>query len=135
MKIHTLRLRPGQLLKDELLAYARKNHIQAGFIITCAGAVRAITLRMAGATPEIQDLHIFDEPLEVVSLSGTVSINGMHLHIALSNKEGNVVGGHLKEGGEIFPTAEIVIGEDQTNKYTRELDVETGFNELVVKPQ
>lgn len=46
------------------------------------------------------------------------------------DKDGKSFGGHLKEGTIIHPTAEIVIGEDETAVYTRELDEETGFPEL-----
>lgn len=56
----------------------------------------------------------------------------MHLHMSIADKDGKSFGGHLKEGTIVYPTAEIVIGEDETVVYTRELDEETGFSELVV---
>ena len=45
------------------------------------------------------------------------------------------VGGHLKEGSIVHPTAEIVIGEDEGVIYARETDAKTGFTELVAKPR
>ena len=34
-----------------------------------------------------------------------------HLHISVSDSEGNTKGGHLKENNIIYTTAEIVLGE------------------------
>jgi len=87
---------------------------------------------MAGALPNKQDIRTYEGDYEITSLVGTVSVNGVHLHMAISDNEGKGFGGHLKEGTIIHPTAEIVIGEDEQVAYTRELDEETGFPELVV---
>ena len=55
------------------------------------------------------------------------------LHISLSNKEGKVVGGHLKEGCIIYTTAEIIIGNEDSLTFNREVDEVTTFKELVIK--
>ncbi len=133
MKIHTFRLKPGSDLKTEIEKFVTTKNIQAGFIITCVAGLSQAVLRMAGAMPDKQDIHTYKGDFEVTSLVGTVSVNGVHLHLAISDKEGQGFGGHLKEGTIIHPTAEIVIGEDETVIYTRELDEETGFPELVVR--
>lgn len=133
MRIHTFRLKPGQDLKPEIEKYVSLNNIQAGFIITCVAGLKHATIRMADAKPDSQDIRTFDGPLEVTSLVGTVSVNGTHIHINVSDKEGIVFGGHLKENSPVHLTAEIVIGEDENATYTREKDKDTGFTELVVK--
>ncbi len=133
MKIHTFRLTPGQDLKLEIERFAKTNDIQAGFIITCVAGLKQARLRMADARPDKQDIRVFEGPLEVTSLVGTVSINGCHLHITVTNKEGAAVGGHLKEDSLVHLTAEIVIGEDIDSIYTREPDDATGFDELVIQ--
>lgn len=133
MKLHTFRLKPGGDLKTEIEKFVRSNDIQAGFIITCVAGLSQATLRMAGAMPDKQDIRTYKGDFEVTSLVGTVSVNGTHLHMAISDKEGQGFGGHLKEGTITHPTAEIVIGEDEAAIYTRELDEETGFPELVVE--
>lgn len=133
MKIHTFRLKSGQDLKEGIEQYVNHNDIKAGFVITCVAGVKQATLRMAGAEPDNQDIRTFKGPLEVDSMVGTVSVNGCHLHITVSDKEGRVFGGHLKENSPVYPTAEVVIGEDPDKTYVREMDEETGFNELVVK--
>jgi predicted DNA-binding protein with PD1-like motif len=133
MKLHTFRLKPGNDLKTEIEKFVKAKNIQAGFIITCVAGLSQAALRMAGAMPDKQDIRTYKGDFEVTSLVGTVSVNGVHLHMAISNNEGQSFGGHLKEGTTIHPTAEIVIGEDETAVYTRTLDEETGFPELEVK--
>lgn len=133
MKIHTFRLKPGSDLKTEIEKFAKAKNIQAGFIITCVAGLSQVVLRMAGALPDKQDIRTHKGDYEVTSLVGTVSVNGVHLHMAISDKEGQGFGGHLKKGTVIHPTAEIVIGEDEAVVYTRDLDEETGFPELKVE--
>ena len=133
MKLHTFRIKPSNDLKIELEKYVKANNIQAGFIITCVGGLSQATMRMAGAMPEKQDIRTYEGDFEITSLVSTVSVNGVHLHMSISDKEGKGFGGHLKEGTIIHPTAEIVIGEDKEATYIRELDGETGFPELIVK--
>lgn len=133
MKLYTLRLKQNQDLRVELLKFAKDKGIQAGSILTCVGALKPFVLRMAGATPENQDIRTYKDKHEIVSLVGTLSGEDCHLHIALSDEEGQVVGGHLKDGSLVDLTAEIVIVEDDTVTYTREPDADTGFRELVVK--
>ena len=69
---------------------------------------------------------------EIVSLVGTVETGNSHLHIAISDKDGNVFGGHLKSGSIVGTTAEVVIGELEGVSFKRELDEETDYDELVV---
>jgi predicted DNA-binding protein with PD1-like motif len=132
MKLHTFRLQPGQDLKPEIEKFVRENKIQAGFIVTCVAGLEYATLRMAGATPNAQDVRTISGPLEVTSLVGTVSVNGSHLHLTVTDKEGRALGGHLKENSPVHFTAEIVIGEDAESIYNRKLDEQTGFTELEV---
>lgn len=68
---------------------------------------------------------------EIVSLVGTLN-NGGHLHAALSDGEGRVVGGHVLGDMVVFTTAELVIGECESLQFEREFDEETGFDELTV---
>lgn len=135
MKLHTVRLTPGEDLRTSLIAYANKHGIAAGSILTCVGALKTFSLRMAGATPDKQDIRDYTDTHEIVSLVGTITADDCHLHIALSNRNGEVIGGHLKEGSTVELTAEVVIAEDTEHIYTREHDEATGFTELVVTPK
>ena len=101
MKTYALRLKPGMDLKQELINFTKEKNISAGFIISCVGSLNEANLRLA----DENIIQKFEEKFEIVSLAGTLSQDGPHLHISLSNKEGKVVGGHLKEGCIIYTTA------------------------------
>jgi len=133
MQTIIFRLKPGADLKSSIEEIINQNSVKAGFIITCVGGLEQATVRMAGAKPDVQDIRTFKNDFEIVSLVGTVSISGTHLHMSFSDSQGIVYGGHLKEGTIIHPTAEIVIGIDEDIEMKREMDDETGFTELVVK--
>ena len=85
-----------------------------------------------GDTEVIRD---FDEPMEILSLSGTLGADGLHLHISLSRRDGACVGGHLVEGCVVNTTAELVIGELPDVDFRRPRDPATGYNELSVQPR
>lgn len=133
MKTIAVRLKPGSDLKESIQRLVAAYKIEAGFVLTCVGGLSQATVRMAGAKPDSQDVRTFTEDLEIVSLVGTVSTNGCHLHLSFSNSEGQVQGGHLKEGTLIDPTAEIVIGYTENLVFEREFDEQTGFKELSIK--
>lgn len=132
MKIFTLRLKPSQDIRKELLNFAIKNNLEASSVITCVGSLNTVILRMAGALPEKQDIRILKGKYEIVSLVGTLNNFDCHLHIAVSDKSGAVIGGHLKEGSLVDSTAEIVIAENEDENYIRKLDKQTGFLELKI---
>ena len=129
MKIHAFRLRPGQDLKKSIQDHAKKNKFSAGFVITCVGSLSVVCVRMANEkeTTVLSDKH------EIVSLTGTLSETGCHLHIAVADRKGQTLGGHLMEGSLVFTTAELVLGQIQELEFSREIDPQTGFKELVVK--
>lgn len=65
---------------------------------------------------------------------GTLS-GGGHLHVSLSDVDGRVVGGHVMGDLVVFTTAEVVVGNAGGALFTREPDLQTGYNELVISPQ
>jgi len=132
MQTVIFRLKPGADLKSSIEEMVRRHSVKAGFIVTCVGGLQEATVRMAGATPTAQDIRTFNGDYEIVSLVGTVWVNGVHLHMSFSDSDGIVRGGHLKEGTFIRPTAEIVIGVDENAEMRREMDEETGYAELVI---
>ena len=130
MKIFATRLQPDQDLKSSLKEFVERNAVKAGFILTAVGSLKQANLRFAGRnTPQL-----FKENFEIVSLVGTLSLNGSHLHISLANQEGKTIGGHLAEGSIINTMAEIVLGASQDHTFTRSFDQQTGFLELEIKP-
>jgi predicted DNA-binding protein with PD1-like motif len=74
----------------------------------------------------------YEEYFEMVSLTGTLSVHGSHLHISLSDGEGRTIGGHLSPGCTVYTTAEIVIAAFDDVVYRREFAGDSGYEELVV---
>jgi len=131
MKVVPLRLQPGVDLRLDLEAWMGEQQEQAGCVISAVGSLSLAQLRLAGAT---QATAIHGE-LEIVSLSGTLSPDGIHLHIAIANSSGTVIGGHLCAGSLVRTTAELVIGLLPEWQFRRELDPATGYAELRISPQ
>ena len=159
---HAFRLPPNYPLKQSLLEcaetiFARDKKCSSLFVMTCVGSLKGVKLRLANASK--RDIIIgpdnsnssgndtastmmggsndvrewIDERFEIVSLTGTFCRDGScHLHLAIADANGNSFGGHLLEG-RVFTTAEIVLGSAENVEFTREMDDETGYKELVVK--
>lgn len=132
MKHVTFRLKTGQLLKEEIEKSAVEKKIKAGVLLAVVGSLSKAMLRMAGAKPDKQEIKEYQGPFEIVSATGTISDQGCHIHMSVSDKKGNVIGGHLKDGCVVETTAEIVIGIFEDVSYERVQDEETGFEELSI---
>lgn len=129
MKLLSIRLKPGQDLKQELKNFVLDQQIQAGLILTAIGSLQKATIRYANQP----NSSVLTEKFEILSLNGTLSMHGMHLHIVLGDRAGQVIGGHLTDGCIIYTTAEIVIGKILSQTFLRTLDQKTGFLELEIK--
>ena len=129
IQAYTFRLKPGQDLFKEIETFVDEKGIEAGIILACVGSLTKVTLRLANST----SYDIFKGPFEIVSLTGTVSTHGSHLHISISHGDGRTIGGHLGEGCLIYTTAEIVIAEFLEIVYKREPCEASGHSELVIK--
>ncbi|MFD2721220.1 PPC domain-containing DNA-binding protein [Hymenobacter monticola] len=130
LKTHALRLRPGDDLRQSLNAFAKAHNIRAGAMVTCVGSLTVATLRLANQEgPSVYRGHF-----EIVSLVGTLSVNGSHLHLAVSDSTGRTIGGHLLDGCRVYTTAEIVLSELAGLEFRREPDPTFGYQELAVYP-
>jgi predicted DNA-binding protein with PD1-like motif len=128
MNFRAFRLLPGDDLKQALLAYCAERQITAACIVSCVGSLQHAVIRFADQ-PSGTAIH---KKLEIVSLVGTLGCDASHLHIALADDQGQVIGGHLMAGSIIYTTAEIVIGALPELRFERELDAATGYQELRV---
>jgi predicted DNA-binding protein with PD1-like motif len=125
------RLRPGDDLRAGIEAAARGAGLRAPLVLTCVGSLSRAALRPAGVD---RTDHV-DGDLEIVSLVGTLSEDGPHLHLAVSDNTGHMTGGHLQEGSVVRTTAEVVLGELEDVVFRRPIDPETTWDELVIEPR
>ncbi len=126
---YAFRLKPGQDLKHEIQKFITEKQITAGWITTCVGSLTDYNIRFANQPNGSTGNGHF----EIVSLTGTVSTNGSHIHISISDNSGKTIGGHLMEGCKIYTTAEIVIGSSNDFIFIREKDGTTEWEELQVE--
>jgi hypothetical protein len=133
MRAHAFRLTPGTDLKAELEHLTQEHALRAGSILSCVGSLSRANLRMPGAVGEAETFLTFVEPMEIVSLTGTLCPDGLHVHISLSRRDGVCIGGHLAAGCIVNTTAELVIGELLQVEFHRPLDAATGYGELSVQ--
>jgi uncharacterized protein len=131
MKAHVIRLKPGEDLKQSIQHFVNQNHIGAGWLVTCAGSLTDYTIRFANQRGATKGSGHF----EIVSLTGTLSVNGSHMHIAIADSTGKTIGGHLVDGCIVYTTAEIVLNESSRHVFTRKKDGTTPYEELQVSQQ
>src|SRR6476661_567530 len=128
---YVIRLWPGEDLKASLEQFAAANTITAGWIVTAMGSLSVFRIRFADnpAPTTRSGSH------EILSVTGTLSVSGSHLHIAVADSAGITSGGHLAEGCIIYTTAEIVIQCTAGLHFKRSNDGKTPWKELVIEKQ
>ena len=130
MKPFPLRLHPGQDLRATLEAALTEHAGKAAFVLQGIGSLSVAQLRLAGA----------DQPTElrgdlaILTLAGSLAPDGAHLHMAISDAQGRVLGGHVAAGCIVRTTAEILLVLLPDHAFSREPDIAgSGFRELVVR--
>lgn len=128
MRTHCFRLERGDDLRASIGRYARAHGLDAAVVAACPGCLLRARLRDASGVTE----HTLDERLEIVSLTGTVSKERLHLHISLAREDLSVIGGHLLDGCVVNTTAEVVLLELDGVRFLRAFDPGTGYGELQI---
>lgn len=128
MQVYTFRLKVGQDLLEEIEAFIVAKNIEAGCVLSAVGSLTHATLRLANR----EFFTEYDGHFEIISMTGTVSIHGSHLHISISDGDGKTIGGHLVQGCKIYTTAEMILGVFDDLLYKREFAEDSGYEELVV---
>ena len=131
MKTLPLRLMPGDDLRRSLEQAALAQGWDAAFVIAGIGSLRPAAIRYAGA----QEPTVSDADLEMLTLSGSLSREGAHLHMTVSDAKGQVLGGHVAYGCIVRTTAEVLLAALPDWDFSRAPDARTGFAELRVRPR
>jgi predicted DNA-binding protein with PD1-like motif len=129
MHAMTLRLSPGDDLRAALDQAFQARGLSAAFVLQGIGSLSVARIRLAGRDEAAE----FTGDLEILTLAGTLSAQGPHLHISVSDADGRVTGGHVTTGCIVRTTAELLIASLPLERYTREHDAATGFAELVIR--
>ncbi len=127
MQMICRRLRRGDDLLNSIVRICRDNALPAAVIVSGVGCVSKARVRDASGVT----IQRIDEPMEIVSLNGTVGAERVHVHIALSKRDLSVVGGHLTEGCIVNTTCELVLLPIDGMRIGAAFDAETGYDEIV----
>ncbi len=130
MTYRPLRLPPGVDLRGELERMAQADPQSCGFIVCGIGSLESPVLRFAD---QVQGV-VLTGPQEVITISGSVSADGAHLHLLVADAEGNSLGGHLCHGSRVRTTMEILLLCPEGWQLGRERDPATGHLELTISP-
>jgi uncharacterized protein len=129
MELLPIRLTPGQDLRRAMEEALRGSPFDSGFVVSGIGSLSEAKLRYAGECIE----STIAGPLEILTVSGSLTPSGAHLHMAVSDATGRVYGGHAAYGNMIRTTAELLVALLPDWSLSRELDAATGYSELVVR--
>jgi uncharacterized protein len=129
MQAHPVRLSPGDDLRVALEDMLRQFKWPAAFVIQGIGSLSVAQLRFAG---DDNPTELRDD-LEILTLAGSVSLDGAHLHMSVADSDGRVFGGHVTRGCRVRTTAEILLALLPEYRFSREHDSGSGFMELVIR--
>ena len=100
-----LKLAPGSDLRLSLEALAQRDGI-SGFVLGVVGNLTKASFQCPGQA----EPTVLEGDLEVITLNGTFSPEGVHLHLSLSDGACQVWGGHLEPGTIVQKGVDLLIG-------------------------
>jgi predicted DNA-binding protein with PD1-like motif len=131
MVYRPLRLPPGVDLRQALEALARIDPDCCGFVVCGIGSLASPTLRFADQVEGV----VLAGPHEVITLTGSVTRDGAHLHLLVADSDDRTHGGHLCHGSRVRTTMEVLLVCPEGWWLGRERDEATGHRELKITPK
>jgi uncharacterized protein len=128
MQIEALRLTSGTDVKKAIEQIVSETQMKSGVIMAAVGSLDRVCLRLAGANQVYSEVG----PYELVSLQGTLSVDGVHLHASVADSHGRTFGGHVLPGCTVRTTCELAYATNFGLSFHRLPDPDTGFEELVI---
>lgn len=105
MRVVPIHLEPGSDLRASLERLAAEQGA-AGFVLGVVGNLS----RAAFQCPGRPGPSVLEGDLEIITLQGTLTPQGVHLHLSLSDGDCQVWGGHLEPGTLIRSGADLLVG-------------------------
>jgi len=100
-----LKLAPGSDLRLSLEELAQRDGI-SGFVLGVVGNLTKASFQCPGQA----EPTVLEGDLEVITLNGTFSPEGVHLHLSLSDGACQVWGGHLEPGTIVQKGIDLLVG-------------------------
>jgi predicted DNA-binding protein with PD1-like motif len=124
-----LRLPPGDDLRAALEAVLAQSGASAAFVLQGVGSLGSTRLRLAGRT----EPEALSGDFEILTLAGSLSPGGAHLHMSVADASGRVLGGHVAPGCIVRTTVEVLLVLLPEHRFARIADPRTGFAELSIE--
>lgn len=126
-----LKLAPGSDLRLSLEELAQRDGI-SGFVLGVVGNLTKASFQCPGQA----EPTVLEGDLEVITLNGTFSPEGVHLHLSLSDGACQVWGGHLEPGTIVQKGVDLLIGvlEQREGLPTRQTAAAVPRIEIAVLP-
>jgi predicted DNA-binding protein with PD1-like motif/glutaredoxin len=105
MRAVPLHLAAGTDLHQSLRAFAAQHGVEA-FVLGVVGNLSQAAFQCPGQ----EEPTLVSGELEIITLQGTLSPEGVHLHLSLSDGTCQVYGGHLEPGTHVLKGADILLG-------------------------
>ena len=126
-----LKLAPGSDLRLSLEELAQRDGI-SGFVLGVVGNLTKASFQCPGQA----EPTVLEGDLEVITLNGTFSPEGVHLHLSLSDGACQVWGGHLEPGTIVQKGVDLLIGvlEQREGRPARQTAAAAPRIEIAVLP-
>ena len=126
-----LKLAPGSDLRHSLEELAQRDGI-SGFVLGVVGNLTKASFQCPGQA----EPTVLEGDLEVITLNGTFSPEGVHLHLSLSDGACQVWGGHLEPGTIVQKGVDLLIGvlEQREGRPARQTAAAAPRIEIAVLP-
>ena len=126
-----LKLAPGSDLRLSLEELAQRDGI-SGFVLGVVGNLTKASFQCPGQA----EPTVLEGDLEVITLNGTFSPEGVHLHLSLSDGACQVWGGHLEPGTIVQKGVDLLIGvlEQRESRPARQTAAAAPRIEIAVLP-
>ena len=126
-----LKLAPGSDLRLSLEELAQRDGI-SGFVLSVVGNLTKASFQCPGQA----EPTVLEGDLEVITLNGTFSPEGVHLHLSLSDGACQVWGGHLEPGTIVQKGVDLLIGvlEQREGRPAHQTAAATPRIEIAVLP-
>ncbi len=100
-----LKLSPGSDLRLSIEQIGQQQN-RSGFVLGVVGNLSKAVFQCPGRS----EPTTLEGNLEIITLNGTFSNEGVHLHLSLSDGDCQVWGGHLEPGTTVLKGADILVG-------------------------
>lgn len=127
---YLIRIMPGEELLETLFAFCKEHGITGGSFSGIGGTTNVTLQYFNSLTKKYQEKKFSGELFEVTNLTGNISVEKLHVHMTIADKEFHAWAGHC--GAVVAdPTLEIMLTPfPETN---RTLDDYSGLDLLDLK--